>query len=525
LTTIKIQNLTAVIDFKIREKVFMPSFIFYQYFLFFLLAFSLKFSEPLVGETFYSQKLQTVETKPQLPTPPLKKDASKKSRPDKKAPWKEALAQVYKNNPEIKIAQSELRIVQDQVAAGYADLLPRVEGKLSMSRTRNHPSKGTQPTGSVKNSRDRSATLNASQSLFEGGRIYATIQKARHEEKARTNALQSKETEVLLKAFGLLLDIALAEEKVSFYAEHEKRANHLLRRAKAQEEAGEKTTIDVIICKAQFASAQAQHEKAKGELIQKKAEYQSIAGAPLKEIQWPTLDLLTPGSLEALKQEVMRQNPKIQEATNGVEAARYAVNAEIGRHLLPSVQLEGSLGRSLSEQKNFSDPNDSSAISIYTAKKIVSGAITMRIPIPLGRGQAQVRMAENNLTKARYGLKNIQLTSDQATVDLLEKIKLYQTLVKQYSLEVKAYKLSYDAIQEEISVGQKTAVEAIDIQNKWAEGKMNLLNAKKELTMCQARLAAMRGQFTARDLSLKVCYYDKESYSPFLFTGVDKAPR
>ncbi|MDG1210234.1 MAG: TolC family outer membrane protein, partial [Paracoccaceae bacterium] len=290
----------------------------------------------------------------------------------------EAFAAAYASNPVLSTARANLRATDETVSIARSGMRPQVSATVTGSVTdtsiNGTPSGQTSETGS--------ASLNASQILYDGGRTYNNTEGAIADVNAARSRLTSTEQNVLLAVVTSFSDVRRDQQFVSLANSNIRLITEQLRAARDRFDVGEVTRTDVSQAEARLAQAQADLAAREGALARSIQSYRRVVGQLPGDLASPPPLPPLPGGLQDAVQLAMDSHPEILAARFDEESARSDIASAQGA-LLPTVTLSGSLTYS------EGGPNISNGQT--------SASIQAQVNVPLyqgGAGYAGIRQTQ-----------------------------------------------------------------------------------------------------------------------------------
>lgn len=412
----------------------------------------------------------------------------------------EALARAYNTNPTLNAARAGLRGVDERVPQALAGWRPTVSASGSFGGYNEGYSTASAPLDyTYKN--NSAIELSVKEFLFRGFRTINSTRQAKALVRAQRANLQSVEQDVLLSAAQAYVDVLRDSALVALQRSDVAFLNEQVRATEDRLQVGAGTKTDVSQANARYAEARANLNSAVANLNASRATYRQVIGQDPASLSASTsITHYMPHSMEDALSVGESTQPLIQQASNSVDAANYNVKAVEGE-LLPTVSIEGSVGRQV-------NPN-------VAYKSINQATIMGRVNIPLyqaGGVTSRVRQAKEEL-----GQTQIQLDEIRARVraNIISAWGNYQAAVASIGAAeqaVQAQKLALDGVIEEQRVGQRTTLDVLDAQRELVNQRANLVTAQRNRVVSGYQLLASIGRLDAKFLGLKVQVYDATAH-------------
>ncbi|MGB0412475.1 MAG: TolC family outer membrane protein, partial [Pikeienuella sp.] len=277
----------------------------------------------------------------------------------------DAFAAAYQSNPTLTAARAGLRATDEGVPAARAGQRPSITatatGQLNETDRANSPSDTSLPL---------TFNLNASQTLYDGGRTRNAIDSAISDVSAGRANLLSTEQNVLLQVVISYMDVRRDQQFVTLAENNVRLIREQLRAAEDRFAVGEVTRTDVSQASARLAQARSALAQQKGALVRSMQAYRRVVGNPPGALQEPPLLPPAPDSLEEAIQEAMDYHPDIQVAQFIEEAARSDVRFAQGA-LLPTITLSGTV--TVNENQALGNNSTTGVIQLQATVPIYQG--------------------------------------------------------------------------------------------------------------------------------------------------------
>jgi len=442
---------------------------------------------------------------------------------------KEALESTYEKNEGLRAKLYEMYAKQESVSQAYAGFRPQISASAAMGRTYNKSSKSTDNN---QLSRDpvtrytqdsKNVQLTISQNLYNGFQDVSNIAVSENEAQAAHWEFIAAEQEIFLNAVKAYADVIFHTKSVSFNEENEKFLNKQLQAVVLAKEVGEKTNVDVSHAKAALAEAKANHVKAKGELAKALTNYETLIGQPAENLVYPHELPQLPKTLKEFLRIAQQRNPKILQAQFASRSAKHSVDAQRGA-FLPSLNLEGSLARSLGRDREKS--NDDS----LTKNRGREGSVFLKLSVPLYQGGAdwaKLRQTNHTATQQRLNLQQAIKRVIEESTQVWEDLETTKENIANFLAQVEFSKVSRDGAFLAYEVGESSYLDALDAQNKLLKAQESLEEARKNLIIQTFTILYSMGALTHRDIQLNVKSYPIEEHYERVkrqWIGTDQGP-
>jgi len=419
-----------------------------------------------------------------------------------------ALMRAYHGNPELNQGRASVRIRDEDAPKALAGLRPKASITASYGpqySTTKIPAGRTQLTGVRTYSYDdyvgrpRGATLNVSQTLYDGGRTESSIRQAESGVFAARASLRLTEQQILQNGatayMNVLRDTAILDLRKSNVAVLEEQ----LRFTQDRFRIGEVTRTDVAQSEASLAQARSEFFAAQAQLKTSIAVYRQIFGVqPIRLEPAQPIEKLLPKSVERAVGVALVEHPGVVQALHQVDAAELAVKVAESA-LSPTLALSGQISQ---QYDNFLGS---------PGTRQFTGAALGQLNIPLYQGgseYASIRQAKEQLGQARLGA-DLQRDGARANVySTFGQLETARASIASTQAAVKAAEVALMGVREEASVGQRTTLDVLNAQQTLLNARVNLVVAQRDRVVASYAALAAMGRLSARELSLDVAIYD-----------------
>jgi outer membrane protein len=407
----------------------------------------------------------------------------------------EAMATAYETNPDLATARSRLLATDEGVAAARAGLRPTVQATTSYGFETNN---ATGPRASSDDTDPFSARVQASQTLYDGGRTINSTRARIADVSAAQARLTDLEQQVLLDVVTAYVDILRDEENVSLARNNVRVIAEQLRASQDRFEVGEVTRTDVSQAQARLAEAEANLSVAEGQLEVSRQRFRQVVGVEPQNLTLPDALPPLPISLDEARSVALDRHPALVAARFDDRAASSDVRAAMGE-LLPRVSLDGDVA--------FNDTgvfNDGQTVNR-------SASVVVRATVPLYQGGAAysgVRRAQALASAARTSISTEARSRQREVESAWTQLRVAQANIRSNRQRVAAAQLAFEGVQEEALVGSRTTLDVLDAEQELLDARVRLVTAVREQYVTTYALLAAVGSLTIADLGIDAAMYD-----------------
>ena len=411
----------------------------------------------------------------------------------------EALAKTYNSNPSLQAERASLRATDEDVALAKVGYRPNISAKGGYREGENKVKKGVGTGGDYDN---LSGSLNASQSLFNGFSTVNSVKAADRVVKAAQNKLASVEQSILTSAATAYLDVLQNRAIVDLQKNNENLLKKKLDETKERFKVGEVTRTDVSQAKARYSQAISDRIASEGALQSSIANYIEYVGEEPGDLEEPDrMKAMLPLNYDAALDIAQKNNYTIKQAQNLYAAKGYAVYSNVGE-LLPSLSLDGSIGRNKSEQNHYKTTTENTEWGLNLSVPLYAGGAT----------NAKIRQSKYQKWQAQEGVLEAKRAVKAAVKSAWEVMKANESQLKAIADQIDASRIALDGVQKEEALGNRTILDVLDAYQELLNSEVNDVKARRSYYVSAMNLLASMGKMTARDLGLNVEVYDANKY-------------
>ena len=404
--------------------------------------------------------------------------------------WRDAQS----NDAPLAAARAVLAAAAERVPQARAGLLPQVGAAASYTRTHAE----IVPTGVplvVRNFSGTSLALNLTQPILRLQNV-ETLEQSRLALAQAEAAAAAAELDLMVRVSQAYFDV-LAAQDVLFTIRAQKRAiAEQLESAKRSFEVGTATVTDQQEAQARFDLATAQQAAAENQLAVSRSALQLLVGR-------------APDALRTLGGDVGLIAPEPADDAAWVAAARqsnYAVQqlqaaSEIARREIrkarfaeyPTLDLVGSLGRSLSASAQF----------IGTRSNSASIGVQLNVPIYAGGAlEARVRETGALLARADADLENGRRQAEQAARTAYLGVASGLAQVRALEAGERSSRLALDSNLLGYQVGVRINIDVLNAQQQLFATRRDLARARYDTLVNGLRLKSAASLLAETDLAV-----------------------
>jgi len=417
----------------------------------------------------------------------------------------EALAATYSYQPALQAERAKLRATDETVPAALAGWRPTVQfsgtGGYGGGTARAYSFVAHNTLNSPTDRLIGSATVQAQQTLYNGGKNQANINRAKSQVMAERATLIAQEQTSFTNAVNAYVGVIQAQQQLDLNRNNEIVLSKQLQATNDRFRVGEITRTDVAQAEAALAGAAAQRETSEGQLETARGTFQQVIGVlpPPGLIPPQPLELGLKNETEAIKAATIN-NPQVIAAQFNNAAAKDAIDVALAQ-LLPSVTLQGQIF----QQNNVSGWSTQSNGYQVTAN--------LAVPIYQGGSEyAGVRQARQLEQQTQRQIDDARRTAVQNAVQAWETLVAARAAADSTRAAIRANEIALEGVEREAIVGSRTTLDVLNAQQQLLNSRTSLVQNLAQLVNASYAVAAAVGRLTARDMHLPVPLYDETAY-------------
>lgn len=424
----------------------------------------------------------------------------------------EALAVAYETNPQLAAQQASLRASDESVAIANGGWRPTISagGTFAYNQFYFFPQTFNTPGGPVTvsniSAHPLQGALTVTQPLFRGGRTYAEIGRAKALVRSARAQLLAAEQTVLLSAATSYMDVVRDTAILKLRQHNVEVLQKQADATQAQFNAGSLTRTDVAQSQARLAGAQSDLTAAQSQLATSNANFLQAIGRPPETLEnEPSLPRSLPTGVDDSVVLALKQNPAMVSARENEVAANYAVDDALGA-MLPTFSVQGQYAYG---QGSVVSPTGTLNTSTHTADHVVT--VTGQVNVPLyqaGVEEATVRQARELHAQALLNVSVSDREVRDAVATAWAQFEAAEASIASNEAAERANEIAFEGVTKEQQVGGRTILDVLNAEQELLNSAVALVTAKRNAEVAAFQVLAANGGLTARNLGLKVKFYD-----------------
>jgi outer membrane protein len=419
-----------------------------------------------------------------------------------------ALARAYAENPDLNKGRARVRARDNGVSNALAGLRPKANIQADAGPQFN---KVKIPIGSSQQSGlgnfgyadyrgyPRGATLNVSQTIFDGGATSSNVGRARSDIYAARATLQLTEQVVLQDAAVAYVDVLRDTAALGLHERNVKVLEQQLSQTRYSFEIGEVTRTDVAQAEASLSQARSELYSASADLTASSAKYRQVIGVEPGRLEPARpLDALLPGSVSDATGIALAEHPSVVAALHQLDSGEFALKAAESA-LSPTLSVNGQVA------------NQYDAFLGYPNSRQFSASVSAQLNVPLYQGGsefASIREAKEELGEATL---NADLQRDGVRASVVAsfgRLKAAKASIAARRAAVEAAGLALAGVRAEAKFGQRTVLDVLNAQQALLNARVALVSAQRDHVVASYAAVASIGRLSAKTLGLHAALYD-----------------
>ena len=394
----------------------------------------------------------------------------------------EAIEQTLLTNPNIQASAYNVDAagaLRRQAVAGY---LPSIDLVLARGLEKSDNTT-TRATGDVSRNFDRferSITLN--QMLYDGFSTAAFVNQQNALLAATTQRLATTRENTALRSAQAYLEVLRRDQVVALSEVNLVQHEETLLKIEERFESGVGTKVDVVQTKGRRAQSKSSVLLSKKDAQNGRVEFYRVIGENPRALSLPARPKGLPETLEQAVQTSFRNNPQVKAAQFDLEASQSARKQILGGYH-PRVDL--SLGATRNDDMDGSPgANDDETAVIKMSYNLYRG----------GADRAKMKEAIARINAAEQALIALRRSITQDVSILWNDLEDLSIRIEYLQLYVTSTEEVLEVYLEQLSIGKRSLLDVLDIQNELFRARSGLVSAEFQLRLAEYRLLATGGQ-------------------------------
>ena len=304
------------------------------------------------------------------------------------------------------------------------------------------------------------------------------------------------EQSILLDAVSAYMDVLRDEQLVTLAESNVAGHMEQVRAANERFQVGLVTRTDVSLAEARLAAAQAELEMQQGELLGSMEIYRTVVGSEPVDLEQPPPPPAVPATVEEAEAIAMRRHPRILEARLAIEAAEFASQRyRSNRSPVLSATVSHTLSRLPGSQQNTSSKF---AAALNANVTLFDG----------GMSGSERRQATALLDQRRFELQHAASMTRQSIRIAYSNWRVTTASISAIEQQTASAQLALEGVREEVNLGARTILDALDAEQETRNAQANLLSARRNEYVAVYRILAEMGLLTVSHLNLGIAEHN-----------------
>jgi TolC family type I secretion outer membrane protein len=408
----------------------------------------------------------------------------------------EVLVQTYQSNPTLSAARAELRATNERVPQALSGWRPRLEAQGTGGKAYDDD---VRPTDDTEGRSPASADLTLTQPLYRGGRTVAGTERAENEVLAQRARLAVTEQDVLVSAVTAYADVWRDQSVLDLNLNNEQVLTRQLEATQDRFDVGELTRTDIAQSESRLSSATADRIGAQGNLSSSRATFERVVGIFPGTLEQPPLPGRMPEGRPAVVDIAETANPSVLAAGFDELVAQRSVR-EVEGELLPSVELQGSIGYQHERSTRTSEGTTAEVLAVVRVPLYQQGGVSSR-----------VREAKQVASQRRLQVRQALRQAREDAISAWENLETARAQIASLQQSVRANEIALEGVRQENAVGARTVLDVLDAEQELLDAQVSLVGAQRDEVVASFQVLSAIGRMTAADLSLATAVYDPET--------------
>ncbi|MBY9067527.1 TolC family outer membrane protein [Hyphomonas sp. WL0036] len=392
----------------------------------------------------------------------------------------EAISAAFSTNPQLEIERYSTEIARQNLQAARGAGRPTAD--LSATGGYQYVDTNSPFAFNLGDQPIATAQLQIIQPLYTGGKIAAGIRQAEAGINSADLGFQAARQDLTLQVITSYMDVVRDREAVSIRQNNVDVTGEQVRAAQDRFDVGVVTRTDVAQAQARLEGARASLAGAEATLQASEANYQFLTGMRPGDLAPPPPIPPLPANIDDAIASAIKDNPTIASARADLRAAEAGVDSAKadGR---PQVSIVGAAGIQETYGQDSTVSNSS-----------VSAIAQARIPLLTGGVvKAQTEGAKLRREQARRFVDSLET---QVRAQVTQAWFSYEASVRAIEAsrrQVEAAEIAYEGAQEELAVGVRSTLDALDQEQQLFEARLALVAAERDAYVAAHNLLRATG--------------------------------
>ncbi len=411
----------------------------------------------------------------------------------------DAMRLAYETNPTLILNRAALRGTDETVALARAGRRPQLVLQGTANYSNSPPFQGPQTDA-------YSVSLNATLTLFDGGRSLLAVEAAETAVQAARESLKNIEQSVMLSAAKAFLTVRRDRQIVDLAVNNVEVLKQQVQAAEDRFAVGAVTRTAVSQTQVRLEAAKAALIASRGALAVAALNYTAVIGVPPTNLSYPPRLPDLPRSQAEVEEIALRIHPLMRASHLSEKVALIDLRRAEGARL-PSISANASVGY---RDDGIFTPRESSSIGVTLSQPIYTGG-ALSAAVRRAGAELERRMAETSNTRAQ-----VRQQAGSAWIQL----EIARGSIASKRAQIEAAQYNFEGITEEANLGAGTILDTLNAKQEVLTAQNDLITAMHDERIAAYSLLAAMGLLTPENLDLGIELYDPEEN----FNRVQNAP-
>ena len=413
----------------------------------------------------------------------------------------DALSAAYQSSDLLQQNRALLRAADEDVAIAVSALRPQINANTSIA--------GQNQAGAGGESLTATINLTGALTVFDFGSTKLAIDAQKEAVLAARQDLLNAEQTVLINSLRAYMNVIQSQKVADLRDNNVQLIEQQLLAAQDRFDVGEITRTEVSLAESRLARAKGDLATAQGDLVVAREEYKAVVGRYPNNLQPPPRLPEIPPSLTATRAVALQEAPSIVKLRHELKANELNIERAIANS-------RGSVSLNATLEANRSDVEP---ITRGSSRKSLN--LALRVPIYTGgNNDALYRqaVARSEATRANLQFETINITRQASNA--WSNLKVSDAQIETNKLRVAASRIALDGVNEEVRLGARTTLDALNAEQELLDAQTALVQAEVNRYVRVYELLESIGLMTVKHLGLDVETYDVTEY----YRQVENAP-
>lgn len=415
--------------------------------------------------------------------------------PASAAPLDDMLRALVPGHPAVRAAESNRAAVEQDVDFFRSGYLPQVDGTIrsggertSNVTTRNRAGRGDSESGYV-DAFANSGELSVRQPLFDGFETRNRVDAARHTVDSAGYEIRDTVEAVAFRGVQAYLAVLRGQELVALAETNLARHLEVQESVEIQVADGAASEADRFQTDSRVALAETRLREFEGDLVDAQANFLEVFDAPPESLIRPRSPAAAlPVRLEDAMALARENNVRVRAAAARYKSAKSRIAAEEAS-FLPNLNLELSANREKNTDGQRELDTQYQALLVLRYSFYSGGADT-----------ASARRAKHEAQRAIHQESEQRRLLDEQVRTSFNNVEVARDRVPLLTRRVDSAERVVGAFREQFSIGQRTLLDLLDVENELFEARVALADGGYQVLSFEYRLL--------RDLSMLAGYFE-----------------